>query len=118
MLVPGTDTPSSSPPCPSFASASMADCALFYEAEGFALFETLCCRSHTRIYSLPSVILETRLLLQHPGLLKIKILIYKTKIKQEKPIKLTCMICKYIEGCDFLTPFNPLVHSCLFIVGI
>lgn len=53
MLVLGTDTPSSSPPCLSFVLASMANCALFYEAEDSVLSENLCCRSHIGIYLLP-----------------------------------------------------------------
>ena len=67
-LAPGTHTPSSLPPCLFFALASMAGCALFYEAEDSDLSETPCCRSHTGIYLWPSKSWVTKLSLLHRGL--------------------------------------------------
>lgn len=46
----------------------MANCALFCVVEGFDLSETLCCRSHTKIYLLPLEYLGTKLPLLHLGL--------------------------------------------------
>ena len=46
----------------------MEDCALFCEAEGFDLFETLSCISHTQICWLPLGSLVIMLSLLLPGL--------------------------------------------------
>ena len=60
MWVPGTRTPSSWSLCLFSASASMANCALFCEAEDSDPFETPCYRSHKWTYLWPEESLETR----------------------------------------------------------
>ena len=68
----GICIPSSSPLCLFSASASMEGCALSYAAEGSDLSEIPCCRSHTEIYWLPLKSWETKLSLQHEGLIQNK----------------------------------------------
>jgi len=72
MMAQGKRTPFSSPQCLFAASVSTEDCDLCGATEGFGPSETLCCRSHTRIYWLPLTWLVIKQQLQHWGLFHIK----------------------------------------------